>query len=69
VCLVQATIRLVTAARAKADPFSPTQRELQGAAKEVQQATDGLVTVAKQYSEVMIVPFSLSLSLALPLLC
>ena len=42
----------MTAARAKADPFSPTQRELQGAAKEVQQATEGLVQVAKQYSEV-----------------
>jgi hypothetical protein len=47
-----ATIRLVTAARAKADPFSPTQRDLAAAAKNVQTATDDLVAHAKTYSEI-----------------
>eukprot|EP00173_Palmaria_palmata_P004768 Plantae.Rhodophyta-Palmaria_palmata.ctg7192.p1 GENE.Plantae.Rhodophyta-Palmaria_palmata.ctg7192~~Plantae.Rhodophyta-Palmaria_palmata.ctg7192.p1 ORF type:complete len:625 (+),score=104.21 Plantae.Rhodophyta-Palmaria_palmata.ctg7192:238-1875(+) len=48
-----ATIRLVAAARAKADPFSRTQQELKGAAQAVQHATNDLVNVAQRYDDVM----------------
>jgi talin len=46
-----ATARLVFASRAKADPFSPTQKKLSAAAKSVAEATQQLVAAAKSTTE------------------
>jgi hypothetical protein len=47
-----ATIRLITASRAKADPFSPNQQNLSQCGKNVQRATDNLVVHAGKYADV-----------------
>jgi hypothetical protein len=47
-----ATVRLITASRAKGDPFSPSQQNLSNCGKNVQRATDKLVVQAGKYAEV-----------------
>jgi len=45
-------VRLITASRAKGDPFSPSQQNLSSCGKNVQRATDNLVVQAGKYAEV-----------------